>query len=102
MGNEGSQIGCNQSAATTDVPCGNAGGVHGAYSSQPCCDTLMEPTLNDPKLLSYDARTWPNGTTVVSKAHNPWRAPGHSPIASPCGIAAGAPSAHSQNGGIPP
>lgn len=101
--NEGSQIGCNTSAATTDVPCGNS--PCGAYSSAPCCDTLMVPTLNDPQLLSYATSILLNGTKIDNREvlkHNPWRAPGHSPIASPCGIAAGAPSVHDKNGGDPP
>jgi len=101
--NEGSQIGCKESTATTNISCGNS--PCGAYSSKACCDTLMEPTLTDPKLLSYATSTLINGTKIDNRntmKHNPWRAPGHSPIASSCGIAAGAPSEHTLNGGNAP
>ena len=65
--NEGAQIGCNESTATTDVMCGSPPG--GDYSSEPCCDTLMEPTLNDPALLTYEvsAGSW----DLLRPAHAP-------------------------------
>merc|ERR1719221_1270694 len=70
--NEGSQIGCNQSAATTDVLCGNA--AHGAYPSRNCCNTLMEPTLTNSSLLSYASSFLLNGTKIDNRPslkHNP-------------------------------
>lgn len=45
----------------------------------------MEPTLMDAKLRTYRNTTTHGDWTKW----NPWRAPGHAPIASPCGLAGG-------------
>lgn len=44
----------------------------------------MEPTLN-----GANHRTYQNAQGIDVTKHNPWRAPGHAPIASPCGLAGG-------------
>eukprot|EP01047_Picozoa_sp_COSAG01_P033381 COSAG01_NODE_2453_length_7674_cov_13.713003_4_plen_185_part_00 len=42
-------------------------------------------------------RAFPNGTAIPRDSiydiyrHNPWRAPGHAPVADPCGLAGGTP-----------
>jgi len=89
--NQGCTIGCDH---CTGDDCGGVG----------CCKSKMEPTL-DPKLRTYnDVKITP---IIPHKfdvyKHNPWRAPGHAPIESPCGIAGGwYKQGKPGNGGIPP
>jgi len=59
-----------------------------------CFYGRMEPTLNDRELITY-----PEGSYT---SHNPWRAPGFSPVVSPCGLAGGSDTEHPENGGVPP
>jgi hypothetical protein len=46
----------------------------------------MEPTLNDPKLRTYQNFA---GVLDVGMKYNPWRAPGFSPVMDPCGMVSG-------------
>jgi len=57
----------------------------------------MAPTLNDPKL-----RTWKNFRGRDITRNNPWRAPGYSPVFSPCGLAGGGAIIHPGNGATAP
>jgi len=60
--------------------------------------TPMNPTLNDPELL-----TWQRGNRLGhGTKHNPWRSPGFAPVFSPCGIAGGGATYHPSNGALPP
>jgi len=59
------------------------------------CYTQMEPTL-DPALRTFKDFFQPEG---IYK-HNPWFAPGHAPVYSPCGLSGGSLTGHAANGGI--
>ena len=85
--NQGCQPGCKQ---CTD----RAGGPvnPGAEFQQDMCSELngtMAPTLTDTKLRTY--RDLLHGGDWTRR--NPWRAPGHAPVFSPCGLAGGGGSA---------
>jgi len=70
------------------------------FSGDTCSEPggTMAPTLNDAKL-----RTWQNYSGVYDfTKRNPWRAPGHSPVFSPCGIAGGGQTRHPGNGAVAP
>jgi len=71
--NQGCTIGC--SACTGENCLGSS-----------CCNNSMEPTNNE-NLTYPDTSPWPE--VVDFTKHNPWRAPGHAPVASSCGIASG-------------
>ena len=77
----GCLIGCE---CTGKGPVGVGYGADPHNSSSVGCESLMEPTLNDPKL-----RTW----NIKGKSergewtkYNPWRAPGHCKPLDPCGM----------------
>lgn len=105
--NEGCQIGC--ASCTGVFPVGKnctTTNLDGSWplcalSDQPLCDTVMEPTLNDP---AY--RTFPDSKIRPAGKYNPWRAPGYAPVVDSCGTAGGWVTdmgwvGHAQ-GGIPP
>ena len=79
--NQGCQPGCKH---CTDI----AGGAANPDSESPdaCSEPngTMAPTLNGPNLRTY--RDSPLGDWTRK---NPWRAPGHSPVFSSCGLAGG-------------
>ena len=54
------------------------------------CGSGMQPTLNDPRLRTYN-RHVPAGSDADVYKHNPWRAPGSAPVLDPCGMASGGP-----------
>lgn len=87
--NEGCQIGCEECKGHTSAL---------LAATDPwifCRKHQVEPTL-DPSLRTYPAFK-PNF------GYNPWMAPGHSPVFSPCGLAAGqSQGSYPQNGDIPP
>lgn len=101
--NDGCLIGCDRC-----VP-GNLQGLAGCKllnKSQP-----MEPTLPD------EFRSWPDESFLSRRhgghghvqswhpdftKHNPWRAPGHAPVESPCGLAGGYSKPLAGNGGYAP
>lgn len=89
--NEGCQNGCHKCAGYRNPI------IAGIYPFAYCFFGRMDPTLNDPELITY-----PDTEVRGSMDHNPWRAPGFSPVASPCGLAGGSDTAHPENGGIPP
>lgn len=72
--NTGSQIGC---PAVTGQVCD---------TSAPCCDKklLVQPTNNDPNLLSFN-----HNNQDESYKFNPWRSPGVAPVLDACGIVGG-------------
>jgi len=79
--NQGCSIGCSKCT-------GNTSG----------CTSPMEPTNNDMKYRTYQNYQGQDITRT-----NPWRAPGFSPIESPCGLAGGwYTPGKPGNGGIPP
>ena len=105
--NQGCSIGCKAPSGDTCSKFKPNG-----YSSA-CCEEPMEPTLNSdgaggPNSPSLSPRTY-NDAEEAGVGHfditkyNPWRAPGHAPVADPCGIAGGwgTPGAPG-NGGVPP
>merc|ERR1719492_607713 len=55
----------------------------------------MKPTITDPKQLTFPA-------FATMNTRSPWRAPGHAPVMSPCGLAGGWFTPHPMNGGIAP
>jgi len=83
---QGCQPGCSAcSDKTSGDTCSEPGGT-------------MKPTLNDKKL-----RTYTNIFGIIDATkHNPWRAPGYSPVFSPCGLAGGGTNAHEENGAKAP
>jgi hypothetical protein len=87
--NEGCQIGCQECKGHTSLI---------LAITDPwlfCLKHDVEPTL-DPTLRTYP-KIQPNF------GYNPWMAPGHSPVFSPCGLAAGqGQGSYPQNGDIPP
>lgn len=106
--NEGCQIGC--ASCTGFFPAGvncTTPNLNGSWpmcltKDQPFCDTVMEPTLNDPKY-----RTFPDSHLKPAGKYNPWRAPGHAPVVNSCGIAGGWVTdmgwvGHAQGGSPPP
>jgi len=87
--NTGTQNGC---PAVTGQVCGNSNKDFAA----PCCEQPTEPTLTDPKLLSFtkDANSTPSeyAEKIFGSANarfNPWFAPGHAPVLDACGIVGG-------------
>ena len=78
-----------------------------------CCEHAMQPTLDSagqggPASEGLSPRTYndmsiPGVGFFDQTKYNPWRAPGHAPVADPCGIAGGwgTPGAPG-NGGVPP
>ena len=78
-----------------------------------CCEHPSQPTLNSkgeggPGSAGLSPRTYndysiPGVGNIDQTKYNPWRAPGHAPVADPCGIAGGwgTPGAPG-NGGVPP
>jgi len=70
------------------------------FSGDTCSEPggTMAPTLNDAEL-----RTWKDHPTYGDfTKRNPWRAPGYSPVFSPCGIAGGGDTRHPGNGADAP
>merc|ERR1719321_1735126 len=53
----------------------------------------MAPTITDKKLCTY-----PDFFGNYKFQNTPWRAPGYSPVMSPCGIAGGGQTRHPENG----
>jgi hypothetical protein len=86
--NEGCQIGCQECQGRVKVN----------YTAGPVsiCTQDMEPTL-DPALRTYFMEENPDAFR-----YNPWSAPGHSPVFSPCGLAAGQTTFYPFNGDVPP
>jgi len=58
--------------------------VIAAGSHEKCCDTVTEPTLTDPKYMTYPLQKYHK----ISK-HNPWLSPGLAPVANSCGLMGG-------------
>ena len=58
--------------------------------------------MNDPRLRTYQNIPSKISTGYDFTANNPWRSPGFSPVASPCGVAAGGPKVNPANGAVPP
>jgi hypothetical protein len=67
------------------------------FSGDTCSEPggTMAPTINDEHL-----RTWKDAYGYDFTKRNPWRAPGYSPVFSPCGIAGGGNISHPGNGAI--
>ena len=81
--NEGCFIGCPTCSSATPVVNGTSGEVPDRYI-KPNCAKPMEPTLPEA------ARSWNRGNRSVYgdwTRYHPWRAPGHAPVADPCGMA---------------
>lgn len=87
--NEGCQIGCQECQGHVKVNFTNGSAIS-------LCTHDMEPTL-DPALRTYFLEGNPEAFRYM-----PWSAPGHSPLFSPCGLAAGQNGFHPSNGDIPP
>jgi hypothetical protein len=88
--NEGCQIGCEECKGHTNAA---AAGLDPFLF---CIKHDMGPTL-DPALRTYLEEPQPNF------GYNPWNAPGHSPVFSPCGLAAGqGQGSFPENGDVPP
>ena len=83
--NEGCFIGCENCSSEIPTLPGASGEVPDRYI-KPNCKNYMAPTLPE-----Y-ARSWNIGNRSVygdwTRTH-PWRAPGHAPVADPCGVAGG-------------
>jgi len=77
--------GCQPGCSECNVECSHAAAALGL-----CCPKgkgkAMEPTLNDPKLRTYQDFL---GIFDIGMKYNPWRAPGFPPVADPCGIITG-------------
>lgn len=85
--NHGTQIGCPFVTGRAD--CGTP--------QKPCCSKiagLIEPTNNDPALLSWETPANEDADQFKLLAedemrYHPWRAPGFAPVLDPCGIVGG-------------
>jgi hypothetical protein len=90
--NEGCQVGCERCKGHVD----SVVAFLDPYIY--CFKRSQEPTLDmDSELVTY-----PPGMKGASK-YNPWYAPGHAPVFSPCGLAAGqANGSYPKNGDVPP
>jgi len=69
------------------------------------CGSTMAPTLNDPKLLTWNVDGSilpPSGVAADWTASHPWRAPGNAPVLDACGVAGGSSKDNSGAGGFPP
>jgi len=86
----------------TQIGCEEATGVATCSADAPCCPDLMNATLLHTEQLSYPAfslaQEYANIPTHLRGSprtlanpfrHNPWMAPGHAPVANPCGILGG-------------
>lgn len=98
--NQGCSIGCEKCSGTSCDEFNGDGSTLG--KPQKCCEHPMEPTLfargpGGPDADSLSPRTYNEHQTPGAGAYDrfhytPWRAPGHAPIADPCGVAGGSSS----------
>lgn len=75
--NQGCQPGCSE----CNVKCSHIAAAFGK-----CCASTMKPTLNDPKLRTYQNF---GGIIDIGFKYNPWRSPGFAPVMDPCGVITG-------------
>lgn len=87
----------------TQIGCKKATGVATCSADAPCCADLMNATLLHTEQFTYPAfslaqeyankpnhlRGSPRPEVANPFRHNPWFAPGHAPVANPCGILGG-------------
>lgn len=73
--------GCQPGCDTCKPECGHAASGLGL-----CCKGVMEPTVSDPRLRTYDDLL---DRFDVGFRYNPWRSPGWAPVMDPCGEAGG-------------
>jgi len=77
--------------------CGTCSDTFG-YDTCSESNGTMAPTLNDAALRTYNTENKDGDWTAIY----PWRAPGFSPIFSPCGLAGGGNTYHPANGANAP
>lgn len=87
--NEGCQIGCEECKGHVKMDYNQTGPGR-------LCTQDMEPTLD------LALHTYFNEDNPDFYQYMPWSAPGHSPLFSPCGVAAGQSTFYPFNGDIPP
>lgn len=74
-------MGCQPGCSTCNPDCSHMGAVLGK-----CCDKVMEPTVSDPALRTYQDVF---DSLDLGFKYNPWRSPGFAPVMDACGVAGG-------------